>query len=206
MSVKESYNIWAGIYDSMGNKTRDLEKTAALRTLREFTFDTIIEIGCGTGKNTEWLLEKANLLIGMDFSEEMLSQAKQKIKSPKVQFVLSDITKEWNLRDESADLISCSLVLEHISDLNFIFKEAYSKLRNGGRFYVCELHPFKQYGGTKARYETENGVKELEVYVHHISDFTEAALQSGFSIVQLKEWFDEDKPEIPRLISFLFEK
>lgn len=207
MSVKDSYNAWAESYDSSENKTRDLEKIAAESTLNNLEFNTVIELGCGTGKNAEWIAKKAQKLIGIDFSEEMLSRAKEKISSDNVSFVKSDLTKEWDVDDGIADLIACSLVLEHISDLDFIFNQAFKKLKPGGRFYLCELHPFKQYKGTKARYETEKGTVELEVYVHHVSDFTGAALGNGFNISDLKEWFDGgDESGVPRLISFVFQK
>ncbi|WP_246200161.1 methyltransferase domain-containing protein [Maribacter luteus] len=38
-----------------------------------------MELGCGTGKNTVWLLKKAQRIIGLDFSQEMLNIAKEKI-------------------------------------------------------------------------------------------------------------------------------
>jgi hypothetical protein len=81
------------------------------------------------------------------------------------------------------------------------------KLKEDGLFFISELHPFKQYSGSKARYETENGTEELEVYVHHISEYIENAKTNGMELVELKEWFDEGvENEIPRLISFVFKK
>ncbi len=98
------------------------------------------------------------------------------------------------------------MILEHIKDLNFIFKQAFRKLKPKGIFFISELHPFKQYTGSKAKYETGNGIEELEVYVHHISEFTGAAKNNGLKIIDLHEWFDVDQKEIPRLISFVFQK
>jgi hypothetical protein len=81
------------------------------------------------------------------------------------------------------------------------------KLKEDGLFFISELHPFKQYSGSKARYETENGTEELEVYIHHISEYIENAKTNGMELVELKEWFDEGvENEIPRLISFVFKK
>jgi ubiquinone/menaquinone biosynthesis C-methylase UbiE len=207
MTIKESYNIWAESYDSVENKTRDLEKIAIRQTLLSRKFDFVIELGCGTGKNTQWLAEKAKHLTAVDFSKEMISKAKKKILSDKVNYVQMDITKPWVIKDEHANLISCSLVLEHIYDLNFIFSEAQKKLNAKGLFYICELHPFKQYTGSKARYDTEKGTIELEVYIHNVSEYIKSAADNGFKLAELKEWFDvNDKMEPPRLISFVFEK
>ncbi|MBL4715436.1 MAG: SAM-dependent methyltransferase [Bacteroidetes bacterium] len=207
MTIDKAYNSWADNYDAVENKTRDLEKIAAKQTLDRYNYSTVVELGCGTGKNTVWLVEKANSIIGLDFSSEMLLKAKEKIRSNKVQFQQVDLTKPWNIEDNYADLISCSLVLEHIYDLNFIFSEGFKKLKSKGIFYICELHPFKQYSGSKARFENENGIVELEVFTHHVSEYVNATTNNGFKILELKEWFDnDDKTEIPRLISFIFEK
>jgi ubiquinone/menaquinone biosynthesis C-methylase UbiE len=207
MTIDKAYNTWADNYDAVENKTRDLEKIAANQTLDKYSYTTVIELGCGTGKNTEWLAEKANSIIGLDFSQEMLLKAKEKIKSDKVQFQQADLTKPWDIKDNYADLISCSLTLEHISDLNFIFSEGFKKLKPEGKFFICELHPFKQYTGSKAKFENENGIIEREVFTHHVSEYVNAAINNGLKILELKEWFDnDDKTNIPRLISFVFEK
>jgi len=207
MSIDTDYNAWADQYDTNDNKTRDLDRKATRMVLAGLHFETVIELGCGTGKNTAWLLTNAKKVIALDFSEGMLAKAREKIDSDKVEFRLTDLNKPWDVSDSLADLVTCNLVLEHIENLDFIFEQAQRKLRTGGRFFISELHPFKQYLGTKARFETEIGIQELEVYVHHISDFTNAAEKNGFRLVKLKEWFDEDnQPGIPRLITFLFTK
>ena len=204
MSIQKAYNSWASTYDSMPNKTRDLEKIAAQQTLARYEFSAVLELGCGTGKNTQWLLEKADSLTGLDFSEEMLTLAREKIRSEKVQFLQTDLLHPWPVEDRFADLITCSLVLEHIENLDPIFEQAAQKLKPGGHFYICELHPYKQYNGSKAKYQTETGTVELQVYTHHISEFVGAAMKNSLNLAELKEWFDPGENTIPRLISFIF--
>ncbi len=73
-------------------------------------------------------------------------------------------------------------------------------LRVGGLFYIGELHPFKQYQGSKVRFHTESGVFELECFMHHISEFFEVAKRNDFECIEMKEWFDEnDRTTVPRL-------
>ena len=79
MSIEKSYNSWAKQYDTNNNKTRDLDKKATIKTLSNYNFNYVLELGCGTGKNTIWLLEKAKNIIAFDFSKEMLKKAKEKI-------------------------------------------------------------------------------------------------------------------------------
>lgn len=207
MSIEESYNIWANQYDTNKNKTRDLDKKATIKTLSRFDFDNVLELGCGTGKNTEWLLLKSKCIIGLDFSQEMLNKAKEKISDCKVSFRKVDLTSDWKIEHNFADLITCSLMLEHIKNLDHVFNQAKLKLKKNGLFFICELHPFKQYSGSKARHETENGTQELETYTHHISEYLDNAKNNNLELLELNEWFDEDiKVGIPRLVSFVFKK
>ncbi|NQV36730.1 MAG: methyltransferase domain-containing protein [Candidatus Marinimicrobia bacterium] len=207
MSIEKAYNSWAKLYDTNENKTRDLDKKSTKATLTKYTFDHVLELGCGTGKNTEWLLTKAKTIIGFDFSQEMLALAKAKVTDGKVTFKKADLTRPWDVKNECADLITCSLTLEHIKDLHFIFDQAYKKLKPNGIFFISELHPFKQYAGSKARFESENGIEELEVYTHHSSEYVSSAQNNGFKLEEIDEWFDcLDENEIPRLISFVFKK
>ena len=170
MNNKEAYNKWSATYDTVLNRTRDLEAMAFRKTLSGQNFSCVLELGCGTGKNTEWLATNANQLTAVDFSEEMMDKAKEKVKHKHVNFVHGDISCEWNFANSKVDLVTCSLVLEHIRDIDFIFKQASNFLNRGGLFYIGELHPFKQYEGSKARFETTTGIFVLECFTHHISD------------------------------------
>lgn len=205
MSIEQSYNQWVSQYDTNVNRTRDLDQKAAIETLGKFSFSRVLELGCGTGKNTQWLLGRAQRITALDFSQGMLDEARRKIKSEKVTFIKCDLKEKWPVADECADLVTCSLVLEHIESLEPVFKQVYAKLTNSGRLFVSELHSFRQYTGSKAKFETGAGTHELEVFVHHVSDYSRTAAQAGLRIVELNEWFDEEGG-LPRLITFVFEK
>ena len=207
MGVRQSYNLWSSQYDTNENKTRDLEARALREILSRISFTHCLELGCGTGKNTEWLHRNAYRVLAVDLSEEMIGKAKEKINSGAVEFLLADISKAWAFPIKQFDLITFSLVLEHIEDLNHIFHEASRTIKDGGHLYVGELHPFKQYAGSKARFETPEGLHVVECYTHHISDFMTAATNNGFTLERLYEYFDEDdKQGVPRLLTLLFRK
>lgn len=205
MNTQQAYNHWAGSYDSVANKTRDLEHVAAKLSLEQADFSKVLEIGCGTGKNTVWIAEKAKEVVAVDFSEEMMDIARQKINLSHVQFRQGDITKPWPF--DTATLITCSLVLEHIENIDFIFLQVANSLEPGGCFYLCELHPYKQLQASRARFEHEGELIQLEYFIHHISDYFSAAVKNKLECLQLEEWFDDnDRTTTPRLISFLFKR
>ena len=205
MGIQGAYNEWAEIYDTNENRTRDLDQKVTRATLADHHFNSILELGCGTGKNTAFLVQIGTRLHALDFSQSMLEKAKEKVKAENVRFSMADLTKRWPCEDGDYDLITGNLVLEHIEDLSHIFSEAARVMQQNGRFLINELHPFKQYQGTKARFESKNETIEVDAFVHHISDFTNAATASGLKLLQLSEyWHAEDQNKPPRLISFIF--
>jgi ubiquinone/menaquinone biosynthesis C-methylase UbiE len=205
MNTQEAYNNWALQYDTNENKTRDLEAIALRENLVDIPFAECLEIGCGTGKNTSWLVEKAIHVTAVDFSSEMLARAKDKIRSGNAEFIQADITKPWAFANKKYDLITFSLVLEHIENLEQIFRECSLVLKPGGHVYIGELHPFKQYSGSKARFENEKGLHTLECFTHHLSDFIVAAKKSGLRIVNASEYFENnDRSSVPRIVVMIY--
>lgn len=207
MSIQNAYNDWSASYDTDENLTRDLDQQVLREALANLHFKSILEIGCGTGKNTAFLSQVGESVHALDFSRGMIEKAKKKVRVENVKFSMADLTRKWPCEDEDYHLIVCDLVLEHMEDLSFIFSEAFRVLKKRGRFLINELHPFRQYEGKKARFNRGTEVTEIPAFVHHISDFTNIAAHNGLTLVNLDEWWhaaDQNKP--PRLISFLFEK
>lgn len=207
MNVKQGYNTWSATYDTVENLTRDLDQVVTQKALGDLRFKSILEIGCGTGKNTALLAQISERVRAIDFSEGMIEKAKEKVRASNVAFSIADLTQRWHCDDGSVELVVCNLVLEHIEDLHFIFAEAARVFVKQGRFFVCELHPFKQYQGLKANFQKDQEAIEIRAFTHHISDFVAAAKKNGLVVEQLKEWWHEqDERKPPRLVSFMFRK
>ncbi|MEO6406438.1 MAG: class I SAM-dependent methyltransferase [Ferruginibacter sp.] len=206
MSIQESYNEWAGQYDSNQNKTRDLEAFSLQENLGKIHFENCLEIGCGSGKNTEWLVQRSATITAVDFSQGMLDKAKEKIPSKHVNFIQADITNPWTFAANAAfDLVTFSLVLEHIKNLDLVFQQTNAVLKPGGYLYIGELHPFKQYLGSKARFESETGTTTLECYTHSISEYLQLSRKHGFVLEAFNEYLDEET-SVPRILAMLFTK
>lgn len=204
---QEAYDDWSSQYDTNQNRTRDLEAHVLRSTLGSLKFDHVLEIGCGTGKNTLWLVERAKHITAVDLSAGMLSVARGKINSPAVRFVQADILQPWTFVEGRYDLVTFSLVLEHIEHLGPMFQSAAANLTGKGHVYVGELHPFKQYIGTKARFTTESGPHVVRCFDHHTSDYLQAASAAGFRLASLCEHFDAgDRRSPPRILSLLLQR
>jgi ubiquinone/menaquinone biosynthesis C-methylase UbiE len=207
MDIHEAYTDWSTTYDLDRNLTRDLDRLITRDMLSGLRCKSILEIGCGTGKNTALLAQIGRQVSALDFSAGMIEQARQKLSLDNVKFAVADITQPWPCEDQSIDLIVCNLVLEHVRDLSFIFAEASRVLLETGRFFISELHPFRQYQGTQANFLRNQQRTEIQAFVHHISDFFAAAAANDLKLVQMKEWWhEEDRNRPPRLVSFVFDK
>ncbi len=207
MDVHQAYNDWSPTYDSDRNLTRDLDEKITRESLAHMHCSSILELGCGTAKNTLFLATLGDSVHALDFSEGMIARARERVTSPNVTFSLTDITQPWPRRDRSVDLISCNLVLEHIADLSFVFGEAFRVLVEGGCLFLSELHPFRQYMGKKATFRRNHETSEIPAFVHNVSDFIRAAGTHGLAVTGVHEWWhEEDHGKPPRLITFLFSK
>lgn len=207
MSIQNAYNDWSASYDTDENLTRDLDQQVTKEALANLNFKSILEIGCGTGKNTSFLSQIGHRVHALDFSPGMIDKAREKVRAENVRFSIADLTQRWPCEKGAYDLIVCNLVLEHIEDLSFVFSEAFRVLEEKGKFLINELHPFRQYEGKKARFSGEAGVTEIPAFVHHISDFVNAASKNGLKLVKLNEgWHEQDQNKPPRIVSFVFEK
>ncbi len=206
--VATAYDAWSEVYDTQANATRDLDATILQSQDPSLFQGDVLEIGCGTGKNTEWLAPKARSLVALDASEKMLNRARERPGVQHVQFFLHDLRKPWPVGEASRDTVTCNLVLEHIEDLSFVFSEARRVLRPGGSFFVCELHPFRQLQGKQAHFVSpETGaVQKVRAHLHDVSDFLNAALGAGLVLTRAQDCRDDGAPraEAPRLLALLW--
>jgi ubiquinone/menaquinone biosynthesis C-methylase UbiE len=208
--VAQAYDRWSRRYDDDHNATRDLDARVVRRSLLHVTGARVLELGCGTGKNTEWLAAQARELVALDFSPGMLDVARRRVRSERVRFVEHDITRPWPVEESSVDLVVGNLVLEHVRDLAPIYDEAARVLRPGGELFLCELHPYRQLRGSQAHFEDgdTNETVPVTAYQHSVSEYVNGGLGAGFTLRTLGEHVEESAtlPAAPRLLSVLFER
>ena len=125
MSIEKAYDIWAHQYDTNKNRTRDLDKRSTIETLSNYNFENVLELGCGTGKNTVWLLSKAKQVVGLDFSREMLNKAKEKISDKRVVFKKTDLK---------------SLKPEYIQTYNKVMSVLYMWIKSNGNEFLNNVN------------------------------------------------------------------
>lgn len=208
-SVADAYDRWAATYDSDRNPTRDLDADVLRREGPQVASLDVLEIGCGTGKNTAWLAGRARSVIALDFSPGMLARAREQIRADNVRFIQHDVTRTWPLGDEMVDVVIGNLILEHVRDLGPVFAEAARVLRRGGRLFMCELHPDRQRLGGQAQFLDPATGAEVRVaaFGHTTAEFVNAGMAAGLAVRHVGEFVEPTASSAaPRLLSVLFVK
>ncbi len=192
--IRSAYDRWSTHYDTDHNRTRDLDAHIFRTHGPSVRGRAVLELGCGTGKNTELLAATCREVTAIDVSGGMLAIARERITPAHVQFVEQDICTTWPVPDASIDLVVSNLVLEHVQDLRPVYAEAARVLRKGGKLYLSELHPMRQLRGTQARFtdSTSGETVQVPAFHHSVSEFVNTALASGFTLRALGEWLEDD--------------
>ncbi len=206
--VGDAYDRWAVSYDRQENRTRDLDGVILRAHGPDVRARRVLELGCGTGKNTAHLAERAEHVTALDLSEGMLAVARARITAPHVHFVRHDLRVRWPVADAAMDVVIGNLVLEHLEDLTPIFTEAARVLRADGTLYLSELHPMRQWLGAQAHF-TDAGsgaVVHVPAFRHTVAEYVNGGLAAGFTVRGIGEWReDEAPPEAPpRLLTVRF--
>jgi len=100
---------------------------------------TFLEIGCGTGRMTEFISGIYRKVIGIDISGEMIKQAKERI-NPLINIEFKETDGSTiPLKDNTVDIAFSYLVFQHFKERSMVeknFEEVYRVLKPGGIFKV----------------------------------------------------------------------
>lgn len=204
--VRAAYDTWSDTYDTQPNKTRDLDAELLRAVDWDWTGLSVLEIGCGTGKNTGWLAERAARVVGLDLSPGMLARAC--LAAPCAELKEADLARPWPVDSGAFDVVLANLVLEHLRDLAHVAREAARALRPRGKFRVAEYHPWRQHQGKGAWFMDGDEPVATPTFVHTSEEYVSAGLQAGLTLTCLHEPTDPGcpPPAIPRLLVLTFEK
>jgi len=98
--------------------------------------DTILDLGCGTGRFSESLARHFSaLVIGVDPSFKMVKEARRKNHDPRIRYILGR-GESIPLSDDSAHLIFISMIFHHFREPRTAAAECQRVLRNGGIVFM----------------------------------------------------------------------
>jgi len=113
----------------------------------------VLDVGCGAGTKSKYLVNKKLRVTGIDFSEEMIKIAKKEV--PSANFFVLDLDDIDNLH-ENFDGIFMQAVLLHIPKKEIVskLKKIIYKLKDSGYLYIAVKE--KRKNGPEEEVKMEN--------------------------------------------------
>ncbi|MBK8551234.1 MAG: class I SAM-dependent methyltransferase [Ignavibacteria bacterium] len=149
------------------------ERPATLSLLPNVTGKKVLDAGCGPGKYSEWLVNKGADVTAIDYSDEMIKLAEEKVGiSARVLKANLNLPLE-QLKDEEFDVVISSMVIHYIKDWQLLFSEFNRVLKMNGVLVfstdhpvaMCSLYPDGNY------FETELISEEWKSYGIEMSSY-----------------------------------
>jgi trans-aconitate methyltransferase len=146
--------------------------------------ERILDLGCGTGYLTQQISDLGAEVVGIDYSPEMIQQAKQNY--PDVAFSVADASK-FSFT-EPFDAVFSNAVLHWVKDHNAMMKCVYNSLKPGGRF-VAEMggkgNTQQLMAATKQVLLQHGYHKHAEIQLWHfpsLGEYTQQLENRGFRV------------------------
>jgi malonyl-CoA O-methyltransferase len=189
LAIRAGYDRWALVYDHDANPLPALEEPVVREAVGDVRGVTALDLGCGTGRHALWLAAAGAIVTAIDFSDNMLAEARRKPGAAAVEFLSHDLHERLPFPAGRFDLVVSGLVLEHLRDLGGFFGEARRVLRTEGRAVVSAMHPAMFLRGSQARFTdpASGEVVQPGSFPHRMGDFVMAALRAGFRLDDVGE-------------------
>jgi ubiquinone/menaquinone biosynthesis C-methylase UbiE len=197
VQVKPIYEEWAEKYDrdSARNPSIVMEQGIIIPMLTPTRHDSILEVGCGTGRLTVPVAKKCGHVTAIDFSQRMIEVAKRKSSDlSNIEFRRVDIRRGLPFENGRFDKVLAALVINHVDNIEKFFMEVYRVLRKGGSFVFDDIVPDSEffevrYPGTLDK-AFEKGASVFAT--HSLQDCVNSLHRAGFEIDTVKfPRFDE---------------
>lgn len=207
VSTREGYDRWAEIYDTEGNPLIALEEPLVDAQLGNVRGLDVLDLGCGTGRQTLRLAQAGARVTAVDFAEGMVAKAAGKPGWERVQFVHHDVTTPLPFAEAAFDRVCTFLLLDHVADLDAFFRECRRVCRAEGALLATTVHPAMMLRGILAHFR--DPVTGRDVYPqaarHQVSDYVMATLRAGWTLDHLGEHAVDEAlaAQLPRAAKFL---
>jgi SAM-dependent methyltransferase len=193
VDVRAGYGEWVATYEDTVEDEMDI---ALLDELEQPAWQEVrraADLGCGTGRTAAWLRDHGVASIdGVDISPQMLTAA----LGPGLhdRLVEADVA-DTGLESAAYDLVIASLVDEHLEELGPLYREAWRLARPGGLFALVAFHPhFIIASGMPTHFTSSSGEPiAIATHVHLLSDHVTAALDAGWTLIEMREAVVDDR-------------
>lgn len=180
------FDTYANYYDLL-YKDKDYEGEVEYidKIIKKYTdkANSILDLGCGTGKHAELLSHKGYFIHGVDASEKMLEKANLRARyNSKIQFTLSNI-QDFNLKVKFDVVTALFHVMSYLNDddsINQSLKNIYYHLKEGGIFiFDCWYGPAVLYQRPEIR------IKRLSNNDVELTRIAEPVIKENKNVVEV---------------------
>ena len=167
---------------------------------------TILEVGCGNGRDATFLASQGHLVTGLDRSAEAIELCKKLYSDDSLEFFFGTITDIEKINKKKYDLIYSRFVI-HAMSLNEEIKTlnmSHKLLNKDGQFFVeCRSinDPLSRKGDILSNTERIEGHYRRFII---LEEFKQRLVQVGFKIIKTIESnglakFGKDDPVVIRI-------
>jgi len=154
--------------DNFFNKYKDMDRSKKglegagewhelKKMLPDFEGKRVLDLGCGFGWHCRYAIENgAKLAVGVDISQRMLDEAKNKTNDSNVQYICMPI-EDIDFQDNSFDVVISSLALHYIKSFENILDKVDRCIPSGGEFIFSVEHPIFTASGEQDWYYDDEG-------------------------------------------------
>ncbi len=157
---------------------------------------SILEIGCGPGNITKYILAKRNdfKIHGIDMAPNMIRHAKE--NNPTATFSLMDCREIHNIK-EQFDAILCGFCIPYLTkeDCYKFIKDSSNLLIKGGILYFSLIEDSYD----KSEFLTGSTGDKIFIYYHEITYLQEYLKEANFEIEMLQRIDYDQAPKAPAI-------
>ena len=182
----ESFETWNKIASLYQDRFMDLEIYNATYDFVCTSIDKadarILEIGCGPGNITKYLLSKRPdfAVFGIDIAPNMIALAKA--NNPTARFQVMD-SREISQIKEKYDAIVCGFCLPYLSpeDSGKLVSDSYNLLNDNGLVYMS----FVEGDPERSGFQAGSSGERMYFYFYNLEDLKTQFLQNKFQELQI---------------------
>lgn len=114
--------------------------------------DTLLDLGCGGGRNIQYFLTKANKVYGIDYSMASVDIARilndKDIKDGRCQIIEGDV-KNIPFDEKTIDIVTAFETIYFWKDIEACFREIHRVLKDGGEFLIVNEGAYREHKNIK---------------------------------------------------------
>ncbi|MBC1484051.1 class I SAM-dependent methyltransferase [Listeria sp. FSL L7-1509] len=188
------------------------------KLLPDFNGKTVLDLGCGFGWHCIYAAEHgAKKVVGVDLSNRMLTEARQKTTSPVISYQQKAI-EDMDIEPESYNVVLSSLALHYVADFHSVCQKVSTNLKPNGTFVFSVEHPVFTAEGSQTFFTDSHGTslhwpvdqyfneslrtttflgEKVQKYHRTLTSYIQTLIQNGFQIKSIIE--PQPAPELKNL-------